>query len=77
MKEWKRKQEEKEKEGSAGNTVIDKMRMDLARKQHDMEDSAGSSSLSLHKPISSAAKSGVEESYTTDEFDDVSISGSG
>lgn len=32
MKEWKKKQEEKEKEGSAGNSVIDKMRMDLARK---------------------------------------------
>ena len=28
MNEWKKKQEEKEKEGSASNTIIDKMRVD-------------------------------------------------
>ncbi len=28
MNEWKKKQEEKEKEGSAGNSIIDKMRID-------------------------------------------------
>ena len=41
-----------------------------------MEESGNSSSLSVPK-TSSAASKGVEESYTTDEFDDVSISGSG
>jgi len=28
MNEWKKKQEEKDKEGSAGNSIIDKMRID-------------------------------------------------
>lgn len=28
MEEWKKKQEEKDKSGSGGNSVIDKMRLD-------------------------------------------------
>ena len=74
MNEWKKKQAEKEKAGSGANSIIDKMRIDQARLKNEMEESANSSSLSTHKPVE---KSGVAESYTTDEFDDVSISGSG
>ena len=74
MNEWKKKQAEKEKAGSGTNSIIDKMRIDQARLKNEMEESANSSSLSTHKPVE---KSGVAESYTTDEFDDVSISGSG
>ena len=31
MNEWKKKQEEKEKEGSAKNDIIDKMRIDPSK----------------------------------------------
>mmetsp|Transcript_24792 Transcript_24792/g.30994 ORF Transcript_24792/g.30994 Transcript_24792/m.30994 type:complete len:141 (-) Transcript_24792:11-433(-) len=76
MNEWKKKQEEKEKEGSATNEIIDKMRIDQARLRQDAEDSADSSSLSVPTKGASGSKP-VEESYTTDEFEDVSMSGSG
>ena len=78
MKEWKRKQEEKEKEGSASNAIIDKMREANARaRAQEIEESGNSSSLSAQK--ASQLKGGnVEESYTTDEFEEsVSVSGSG
>ena len=78
MKEWKRKQEEKEKEGSASNAIIDKMREANARaRAQEIEESGNSSSLSA--PKASQLKGGnVEESYTTDEFEEsVSVSGSG
>ena len=75
MKEWKKKQEEKEKENSAGNTIIEKMRLDRARLQ-DLEESGNSSSLSA--PKAAGAKTGVEESYTSDDFEEsVSLSQSG
>ena len=47
MKEWKKKQEEKEKESSAGNAIIEKMRLDRARGLQDLEESGNSSSLSV------------------------------
>lgn len=79
MKEWKRKQEEKEKEGSGTNAIIDKMRLENARaRQHQEIDESGNSS-SLSAPKTAQQKSGnVDESYTTDEFEEsVSASGSG
>ena len=78
MKEWKRKQEEKEKEGSGTNTIIDKMRQDNARaRQQEVDESGNSSSLSAQK-TSQQKGANVEESYTTDEFEEsVSVSGSG
>ena len=74
MEEWKKKQAEKEKEGSAKDDIIERMRLDKARLQKDLEESGNSSSLSVPKAAESKA---VEESYTTDDFDDVSVSGSG
>ena len=78
MKEWKKKQEEKEKEGSSANAMIDKMRQENARaRQQEVDESGNSSSLSA--PKTSQMKFGnAEESYTTDEFEEsVSVSGSG
>lgn len=49
MEEWKKKQEEKEKAGSGGNSVIEKMRLDQARLRAEMEESGNSSSLSVPK----------------------------
>ena len=78
MNEWKKKQEEKEKDGSAGNSVIDKMRLDQARdqarRQAEMEESGASSSLSVPKATELKA---IEESYASDSFEDVSMSNSG
>lgn len=73
MNEWKRRQEEKDKEGTASNNLIDKMRMDQARLRAEMEESGNSSSLSVQKPGVSKPE---EESAYSDSFDDVSISGS-
>ena len=51
------------------------MRQDRARLA-DLEESANSSSLSVAKPV--GGKSGVEESYTSDDFEEsVSLSQSG
>lgn len=50
MNEWKKKQDEKEKEGSAKNSIIEKMRMDQARLRAEMEESASSTSLSREPP---------------------------
>jgi len=76
MNEWKKKQEEKEKESSATNTIIEKMRLDQARLRQELDESANSSSLSAPKAFLSKEKP-PEESYTSDDFEDVSISGSG
>ena len=76
MEEWKKKQAEKEKEGSATNDIIEKMRLDQARlRAADIEDSGNSSSLSVPKTFSKDKP--VEESYTTDDWEEVSMSGSG
>ena len=79
MKEWKKKQEEKEKEGSASNAIIDKMRQDNAARARAQEIEESGNSSSLSAPKASQLKGGnVEESYTTDEFEEsVSVSGSG
>ena len=42
-----------------------------------MEDSANSSSLSTHKAAGPPKEKPIEESYSSDAFEDVSMSGSG
>lgn len=75
MEKWKKEQQQKEKESSGKSSIIDQMRLDRARLQ-DLEESGNSSSLSVPKAI--GAKTGVEESYTSDDFEEsVSLSQSG
>ena len=53
------------------------MRLDQARlRQADMEESANSSSLSQQREALAKEKP-IEESYSSDAFEDVSMSGSG
>ena len=73
VEKWKKEQAEKEKEGSGKNSIIDKMRIDQARIRQELEESGNSSSLSVPKAAEAKA---VEDSYTTDEFEDMSMSGS-
>ena len=56
--------------------MIDQMRMNQARLRADMEDSASSSS-QQSKSIEASKEKPIEESYSLDDFDDVSMSGSG
>ena len=71
MNEWKKRQAEKEQEEEGKNSLIDQMGIDAARLR-DIEESANSSSLSHQK-----AEKPIEESYSSDAFEDVSMSGSG
>ena len=50
------------------------MRIDQARLRQEIEESGNSSSLSVPKATAEAKT--VEDSYTTDEFEDMSMSGS-
>lgn len=52
------------------------MRIDQARLRQDIEDSGVSSSLSVSAPKGISGNKPIEDSYTTDEFEDVSMSGS-
>ena len=75
MKEWRAKQAEKEETGK--DSIINQMRIDQARLRNvdDLEDSANSSSLSHPKKEKPADES--QSAYSSDAFDEVSMSGSG
>lgn len=75
MREWREQQAAKEEKNK--DSVIDQMRIDKARllANADMEDSANSSSLSQPKREKPVEES--QSAYSSDAFDEVSMSGSG
>lgn len=71
MDEWKKKQEEKNKQPSAMDSMIEKIRSFKNKMDDDDITESGISS-----SMASAVKKQPEESYTSDDFEDVSMSAS-
>ena len=70
MEAWKKAQALKEEEQE--KDVFNKSKLDQARMKAQMEESAGSSSMSTGQKNKKP-----EDSYSSDPFEDVSVSGSG
>lgn len=66
MNEWKRKQEEK-------NKATEKKTPIVSKPTQEIEESGASSSMS----VGGKKTENVVESYTSDDFEDTSMSGSG
>lgn len=70
MEAWKKAQADKEREQEKG--IFNKIKLDQARLRAEQEESVGSSSVSIGQKNKKP-----EESYSSDPFEDVSVSGSG
>ena len=74
MNEWRQQQKDKEKE-AAPSSIINEEKLNQARMRAKIDES-DSSLMSDAKPSAQKEK-GPEESYSSDAFEDVSMSGSG